>query len=52
MPASSALRHQKTMSLKTIQLDEPWALRERSIVVRDSQALPEYVKTLIKLLVK
>ncbi|MDY7219732.1 LysR family transcriptional regulator [Denitrificimonas sp. JX-1] len=52
MPASSALRHQYTMNLKVIQLDEPWALRERSIVVRDSQALPEYVKTLIKLLVK
>ncbi len=52
MPASSALRHQQTMDLKIIQLDEPWALRERSIVVRDSQALPEYVKTLIKLLVK
>lgn len=52
MPESSALRHQQTMDLKIIQLDEPWALRERSIVVRDSQALPEYVKSLIKLLVK
>jgi DNA-binding transcriptional LysR family regulator len=52
MPASSALRHQQTMDLKIIQLDEPWALRERSMIVRDSQALPEYVKTLIKLLVK
>jgi len=52
LPESSALRHQQTMDLKIIQLDEPWALRERSIVVRDSQALPEYVKTLIKLLVK
>ena len=52
MPESSALRHQQAMGLKIIQLDELWALRERSIVVRDSQALPEYVKTLIKLLVK
>lgn len=52
MPESAALRHQQTMDLKTIQLDESWALRERSIVVRDSQALPEYVKALIKLLVK
>lgn len=52
MPESSALRHQQTMDLKIVQLDEPWALRERSIIVRDSQALPEYVKTLIRLLVK
>lgn len=52
MPESSALRHKQTMSLQIIQLDEPWAVRERSIIVRDSQALPEYVKTLIKLLVK
>ncbi len=52
MPESSALRHQQTMDLKIIQLDESWALRERSIVVRDSQALPEYVKALIRLLVK
>lgn len=52
MPESSALRHQQTMDLKIVQLDESWALRERSIIVRDSQALPEYVKTLIRLLVK
>lgn len=52
LPESAALRHQQTMDLKIIQLDEIWALRERSIVVRDSHALPEYVKTLIKLLVK
>lgn len=52
MPESSALRHQRTMNLNIIQLNESWALRERSIVVRDSQALPEYVKTLIKLLLK
>lgn len=52
MPESAALRHQQTMGLKIIQLDETWALRERSIIVRDLHALPEYVKTLIKLLVK
>lgn len=51
LPESSAARHQQTMGLQIIQLNESWALRERSIVVRDSHALPEYIKSLIKLLV-
>lgn len=52
MPRSAALRYQHAMQLSIIELDEPWAVRERSIIVRDAQALPEYVKTLIQLLVK
>lgn len=52
MPQSAALRYQQTMGLNIIELHEPWAVRERSIVVRDAQALPEYVKTLIQLLVQ
>lgn len=40
MPKSSAVRYQATMSLSIIELEEPWAQRERSVVVRELEALP------------
>ena len=47
IPESAALRHSRTMQLATVALDEPWAVRERSILVRDLEALPGTVRALI-----
>ena len=37
-----------TMKLATIELDEPWAIRERSLLVRDLEALPSCLRALIE----
>ncbi|MNE95623.1 hypothetical protein D3C80_1937340 [compost metagenome] len=50
IPQSAELRHQKTLQLSVVPLDEAWALRERSILVRDFDALPGCVKALINLM--
>lgn len=47
IPESAAIRHSHTMKLVTVQLDEPWAVRERSILVRELDALPGTVRALI-----
>lgn len=51
IPESAARRHSRTMQLAMIELDEPWAIRERSILVRDLDALPGSVRALIGILV-
>lgn len=50
IPESSATRYQQTMNLIVRPLDEPWAVRERSILVRDLEALPGCVRALISLI--
>jgi len=50
IPESAAIRHSRTMKLVTIELDEPWAVRERSILVRELDALPGVVRALIAVL--
>ncbi|MCQ4269595.1 LysR family transcriptional regulator [Pseudomonas kuykendallii] len=47
IPESAARRHSRTMQLATVELDEPWAMRERSILVRELEALPGSVRALI-----
>lgn len=47
IPESAALRHSRTMQLQTVQLAEPWAIRERSILVRELEALPGTIRALI-----
>ncbi|UVE19681.1 LysR family transcriptional regulator [Pseudomonas sp. LS44] len=47
LPETAARRHSRTMQLSVIELNEPWAIRERSILVRDLEALPSYVRALI-----
>jgi DNA-binding transcriptional LysR family regulator len=47
LPESAALRHQKTMGLKIIELKDEWAPRERSVLVRDLDALPGCARALI-----
>ncbi len=50
IPQSAADRHSKTMDLSIVQLDETWAVRERSILVRQLDALPGCVRKLIAML--
>jgi len=50
IPESAAIRNSKTMNLAIFSLDEPWVVRERSILARDIEALPGCVKALIALL--
>ena len=47
IPESAARRHSRTMQLALVALDEPWAIRERSILVRELDALPGSVRALI-----
>ncbi|MGK9064294.1 LysR family transcriptional regulator [Stutzerimonas chloritidismutans] len=47
IPESAAKRHSRTMRLALVELDEPWAIRERSILVREFDALPGSVRALI-----
>lgn len=47
IPESAALRHSRTMRLEIVEIDEPWAIRERSILVRELDALPGAVRALI-----
>ena len=47
IPESAGRRHSRTMRLAMVELDEPWAVRERSILVRELDALPGSVRALI-----
>ncbi|AEB59439.1 transcriptional regulator [Ectopseudomonas mendocina] len=47
IPESAARRHSRTMQLVILQLDEAWAVRERSMLVRELDALPGSVRALI-----
>ncbi len=47
IPESAAVRHSRTMQLVAVKLDEPWAIRERSILVRELEALPGTIRALI-----
>ncbi|MES2257974.1 MAG: LysR substrate-binding domain-containing protein [Pseudomonadota bacterium] len=52
LPESAALRHQKTMQLCIVQLQDDWALRERSVLVRELGALPGCARALIDALMQ
>ena len=47
VPLSVALRHRKTMQLEIIELTDPWAIRERAVIVRDLEGLPGCARALI-----
>ena len=48
LPKSTALRYQKTMNLSIIELEEGWAQRERSLILRELDALPTCGQDLVK----
>jgi DNA-binding transcriptional LysR family regulator len=50
LPQSAAARHSKTMRLALVELSDPWAVRERSVVVQKLDNLPPYAQELVKLI--
>jgi len=50
IPESAAVRHRRTMRLITVPLEEPWAIRERSLLVRELEAMPGCVRDLMEAL--
>ncbi|WP_316156948.1 LysR family transcriptional regulator [Cupriavidus sp. BIC8F] len=52
VPLSAALRHRQTMKIEIIELHEPWALRERAVIVRELEGLPGCAKALIDELIE
>ena len=51
VPESAAIRHSKTMNLKLLELADSWALRDRSVLVRDGEELSSSVQALIDMLI-
>jgi DNA-binding transcriptional LysR family regulator len=47
LPHSSAVRLSRTMRLALVELKEPWAVRERSVIVQKLEALPQYARELV-----
>ncbi|MDR3095570.1 MAG: LysR family transcriptional regulator [Paraburkholderia sp.] len=50
IPESAAARHRRTMRLVTVPLSEPWAIRERSLLVRELEGMPGCVRDLVDML--
>ncbi|MDO9217045.1 MAG: LysR substrate-binding domain-containing protein, partial [Lacisediminimonas sp.] len=48
LPYSAALRLAGTMKLALVELSDPWAVRERSVLVQDIDALPQYARELVE----
>ena len=51
VPESAANRHKATMDISLLNLCDSWAIRTRSVLVRDRETLPRTVNTLIDMLV-
>lgn len=47
IPESAAVRYRRTMRIVTVPLEEPWAIRERSLLVRELEGMPGCVRDLI-----
>jgi DNA-binding transcriptional LysR family regulator len=48
VPATTAERHAKTMSIRRIELTDDWALRNLMICVRREADLPIYARDLVR----
>ncbi len=48
IPDSAARRYGAEMKLRVVELDEPWVVRERKLLVRDIDALPGCARELIE----
>lgn len=48
LPKSTALRYQLTQKLALVELEEDWAQRERSMIIRELEALPTFGQELVK----
>jgi DNA-binding transcriptional LysR family regulator len=50
LPQSAASRHSQSMRLALVELSDPWAVRERSVVVQKLASLPHYAQELVRLI--
>lgn len=50
VPEAAALRYGTIMQIKSVPLDEPWAMVKRSMLVKDFSSLPDCTKKLIETL--
>lgn len=50
LPQSAALRHSMSMNLALVELSDPWAVRERSVIVQKLEGLPAYARELVELI--
>lgn len=50
LPQSAALRHSQTMKIALVELSDPWAVRERSVIVQKLEGLPVYARELVELI--
>ena len=51
VPASAAMRHSQSMAIKSIPLNDEWALRALAICVRKLSDLPRFTRDLVDMLV-
>jgi len=52
LPESAARRHAQAMAIAIVPLRDDWSLRNRSICVRQLDALPLFARELVELLVE
>jgi DNA-binding transcriptional LysR family regulator len=50
LPQSAGLRHSQTMEIALVELSDPWAVRERSVIVQKLEGLPVYARELVELI--
>jgi DNA-binding transcriptional LysR family regulator len=50
LPQSAGLRHSQTMKIALVELSDPWAVRERSVIVQKLDGLPVYARELVELI--
>ena len=50
LPQSAAARHSRSMQLALVELTDPWAVRERSVLVQTLEGLPVYARELVELI--
>jgi DNA-binding transcriptional LysR family regulator len=48
LPWSAALRLSRSTQLALVELSEPWAVRERSVLVQNMDSLPQYARELVE----
>lgn len=47
LPESAARRHSASMAISLVDLSDAWAVRERYVLVRDLERLPNYARALV-----
>ena len=50
LPQSAGLRHSRSMQLALVELNDPWAIRERSVITQKLERMPAYAQELVELI--